>query len=202
MKKKQNLINKSPSDPSSWVDLHGDYLYGYALLRLRDQSAAEDAVQETLLAAIQNRSKFEGRASERTWLTGILKHKIIDQFRRAGKESTVDDIEGAEFEHSDFFRDTGEWKNHWKPEKAPVEWRATPAELVEQEEFWNIFVRCLSPLPKRIASAFTLREIDEMPSEEICKVLGISATNLWVMLHRARLHLRNCLQINWFRRAA
>ena len=190
------------SDPLSWVDLHGDYLYRYALFRLRDTSIAEDMVQETLLAALQSRSNFEGRASERTWLTGILKHKIIDYFRKISKESSTNNIDDDQFEHSEFFRSTGEWKEHWVPAKAPVEWRATPDELIDQQEFWDVFAECLSPLPSRIANAFTLREIDEMTSEEICKVLEISTTNLWVMLHRARMHLRNCLQINWFRQGS
>lgn len=187
-------------DPSLWVDQHGDYLFKYALFRLRDSSLAEDVVQETLLAALQGYEAFAGRGSERTWLTGILKHKIIDCFRRASRETPVDMSEGESFEHDEFFRQSGEWRHHWQPDKAPVEWQATPEKLLEQNEFWMVFTDCLSPLPARTAHAFTLREVEGLTSEEVCEVLMISANNLWVMLHRARLHLRHCLEVNWFTR--
>jgi len=202
----QALQHKSP-DPSVWVDQYGDYLYKYAMFRLRDSSAAEDIVQETLLAALQAYEKFAGRGSEKTWLTGILKHKVIDHFRRTSKESKVELDEGKELEHPEMFMQTGEWVGHWaailEPDKghiAPTEWNTSPAALLEKNEFWMVFESCLSPLPERIASAFTLREIEGLTSEEICDVLSISVNNLWVMLHRARTHLRYCIELNWFRR--
>jgi RNA polymerase sigma-70 factor (ECF subfamily) len=195
-------------DPSSWLDRHGDYLFRYAVLRLHDSSLAEDAVQETLLAALQSSSSFAGRGAERTWLTGILKHKIIDHFRRTSRESQSDDEEGRELEPQHLFMQTGEWVGHWvsvvEPDRAPVlgphEWGATPEQVVEQGEFWEVFNRCLKPLPPRIVSAFTLREVDGLSSEEICEVLSVKVNNLWVMLHRARAHLRHCVEVNWFRR--
>ena len=195
---------KGSSDQSSaagaWLDQHGDYLFKYAIFRLRDDTAAEDAVQETFLAALKAYDKFEGRGSERTWLVGILKHKIIDHFRRAGREAPLG--EGGEDapEHREFFERTDEWVGHWNADHAPSDWHATPAELIERSDFWKVFSDCLSPLPQRTASAFTLREVDGLTSEEICDALSISVSNLWVMLHRARLHLRNCLEINWFKR--
>jgi RNA polymerase sigma factor (sigma-70 family) len=88
--------------------------------------------------------------------------------------------------------------NHFAPDRAPVESCATPSELLEQSEFWEVFRQCLQPLPARITSAFTLREMEGMESEEICEVLGITVNNLWIMLHRARMHLRRCLELNWF----
>jgi RNA polymerase sigma-70 factor (ECF subfamily) len=187
-------------DPEAWLDRHGDYLYGYALARLRNPAHAEDVVQETLLAALVGYEKFSGRSSERTWLVGILKHKIVDQLRRSSRERVVDEVEGEAFEHDEFFRAGGEWVEHWEPRHAPVEWRATPEELFERSEFWKVFEQCLSPLPARTATAFTLREVDGFASDEVCEILMISASNLWVMLHRARLHLRNCVEINWFGR--
>jgi RNA polymerase sigma-70 factor (TIGR02943 family) len=186
-------------DPSVWVDEHGDYLFRYATFRLRDPSIAEDVVQETLLAALQAYHSFAGRGSERTWLVGILKHKITDYFRRSSRETPASQLEGESFEHDEFFRGAGdEWADHWQVEHAPTDWHTNPSELLERNEFWEIFSQCLSPLPTRIASAFTLREVDGLTSEEICDILGISVNNLWVMLHRARLHLRRCLEINWF----
>jgi RNA polymerase sigma-70 factor (ECF subfamily) len=189
---------RAAPDPSAWVDLHGDYLYRYALMRLRDPALAEDAVQETLLAALQSRHAYQGRSAERTWLTGILKHKLIDHFRRASRQAYSGQIEGEEFEHDELFEQSGEWKGHFDAARAPVEWCAGPAELLEQGEFWEVFHNCLRPLPARITSAFTLREMEGLGSEEICEVLGITANNLWVMLHRARMHLRRCLELNWF----
>lgn len=186
-------------DPSAWVDEHGDYLFGYALFRLRDAAAAEDAVQETLLAALQGRQTFAGRGSERTWLTGILKHKLSDYFRRLGRETPVSQLEEESFEHAEFFRQSGEWEGHWESDRAPLEWRATPEESLRQSEFLRVLDECLSPLPARVSGAFVLREVDGLASEEICQLFGVTTNNLWVMLHRARLHLRRCVELNWFR---
>jgi RNA polymerase sigma-70 factor, ECF subfamily len=188
-------------DTGSWLEQHGDYLYKYAVFRLRDQVAAEDAVQETFLAALKAYGNFEGRGSERTWLVGILKHKITDHFRRLTRDTPLGsggDDDPAEDENC--FRSSGEWTGHWEVNGAPTEWHASPAELVEQHDFWKVFNDCLALLPQRTASAFALREADGLSSEEICTSLGIKANNLWVMLHRARMHLRGCLEANWFRK--
>jgi len=192
-------LNQSP-DPGRWLDDHGDYLFKYAVFRLRDDTAAEDAVQETFLAALKAYGKFEGRGSERTWLVGILKHKIVDHFRRLSREAPIGEEPEEAPEHREFFERMDEWKGHWNTDYAPSEWHATPAELFERSDFWRVFSDCLSPLPQRTASAFTLREVDGHTSEEICEILSITVNNLWVMLHRGRLHLRNCLEINWFKR--
>lgn len=209
MSKEQLAPERAPTPgPGVWVDEHGDYLFRYAVFRLRDPSLAEDVVQETLLAALQSYESFGGRGSERTWLVGILKHKVADHFRRQSREAPAREDEGAALEQSGLFMQTGEWAGHWvaavHPEQAetlgPIEWRATPEQLVEQGEFWEVFNRCLAPLPARIASAFTLREVDGLRSEEICDILNVKVNNLWVMLHRARAHLRHCIELNWFKR--
>ena len=198
MSEPQRTPKSQSPDFSAWVDQHGDYLYKYAMFRLRDGSAAEDCVQETFLAALKAYHGFEGRGSERTWLVGILKHKVTDHFRRVTREAPMGETEGEEFEHNEFFIRTDEWNNHWSTAYAPSDWHATPAELIERSDFWKVLNDCLSPLPERTASAFTLREVDGLTSEQICEALNITVNNLWVMLHRARLHLRNCLEINWF----
>lgn len=192
-------LNQSP-DPGRWLDDHGNYLFKYAVFRLRDDVVAEDAVQETFLAALKAYEKFEGRGSERTWLVGILKHKIVDHFRRVSRETPIGESAEEAPDHHEFFERIDEWKGHWNNDYAPTDWHATPAELIERSDFWNVFSDCLSPLPQRTASAFTLREVDGLTSEEICEMLSITVNNLWVMLHRARLHLRNCLEVNWFKR--
>ena len=187
------------SAAAAWLDQHGDYLFKYAMFRLRDNTAAEDTVQETFLAALKAYEKFEGRGSERSWLVGILKHKIIDHFRQTRLDVSVGDLVDEGPEHLECFDRTGKWAGHWNDKYAPTDWRATPAELIESREFWNVFNDCLSPLPKGTASAFTLREVDGLKSEEICEILNVKVNNLWVMLHRARLHLRNCLEVKWFK---
>jgi RNA polymerase sigma-70 factor (TIGR02943 family) len=194
-------ISTTP-DPSLWVDQHGDYLYKYAVFRLRDPGVAEDIVQETLLAALKSYKTFEGRGSERTWLVGILKHKIIDHFRRTSRETPLDLSESQQFEHDEFFLQEGEWIGHWRREAAPTDWGANPADLLQQSEFIDVFQKCLMPLPDRVARAFTLREVDGFSSKEICQILNITVNNLWVMLHRARMHLRRCIEMNWFNSSA
>jgi RNA polymerase sigma-70 factor, ECF subfamily len=201
MSREQRATAAAPTpDPAAWVDEHGDYLYRYALFRLRDPSRAEDAVQETLLAALQAYGNFAGRGSERTWLVGILKHKITDQFRRLGREGQAPRRGDEEFAHEEFFRAEGRWADHWEAEYAPDEWPNNPEALAEQGEFWTVFQDCLRPLPGRTADAFVMREVDGLTSDEICEVLNVKVNNLWVMLHRARLHLRRCLELNWFKR--
>ena len=199
MSQAQSTYETSSPDGGRWLDEHGDYLFKYASFRLRDDTAAEDAVQETFLAALKAYEKFEGRGSERTWLVGILKHKIIDHFRKLEREAPIGEDVDEGPEHLEFFERGDQWVGHWNADRAPSDWHATPAELIERADFWKIFNDCLSPLPQRTASAFTLREVDGLKSEEICEILSISVNNLWVMLHRARLHLRNCLEVNWFK---
>lgn len=180
------------SDPAGWVDSHGDALFRYAMIRVRDRSLAEDLVQETLLAAFQGRDAFSGRSSERTWLVGILKNKIADHFRRKSREDLRDELFLREHLGAGPFDETGHWKT------GPAHWGTNPADLARQADFLDHLRRCLSALPGNQADAFTLREIDGMTTREICKILEISETNLWVILHRARMRLRDCLEANWF----
>lgn len=186
------MEEKRRSDPDGWVDLHGDALFRFALIRLRDRSLAEDLVQETLLAAFRGRDSFSGRSSERTWLVGILKNKIADHFRRKARTISRDENLLRETLGDGPFDATGHWKS------GPSDWGTDPAVLARQADFLKHLQRCLSDLPGSQASAFTLREVDGMTTREICKILEISETNLWVILHRARMRLRACLEANWF----
>jgi len=179
------------SDPATWVDKHGDYLFGYAMFRLRDREAAEDVLQETLLAAMKGRDGFRGACSERTWLVGILRHKILDRFREVTRLRPLYATDA--FDDFDF-----QVNGYWQPDSAPVAWLAKPDELIEQKEFWEVFSHGLSALPAPTATAFILREIDCLDTDEICEALNVSRENLWAMLHRARLCLRRFLQVNWF----
>jgi len=177
-------------DPETWVDRYGDYLYCYALSRIPDSTIAEDLVQETFLAALQSRDQFEGRSSFKSWLTGILKHKIMDHFRKKIREDTVDHSSTIE-NLDEFFDEKGQWK------QAPAKWTANPHNLYEQQEFMKVLQNCLSELPRRLSIIFTLREMMGESTQKICQTLDISATNCGVMLYRARIYLRRCLEINW-----
>jgi RNA polymerase sigma-70 factor (ECF subfamily) len=183
----------SPIEPAA-IERERGYLLRYALLQLRNPAQAEDAVQETLLAALEGRDRFSGRSSLRTWLTGILKHKIIDHLRRSGRErplnSADDDRSEADIVDT-LFADDGHWREF------PADW-GSPAKALENSRFWSAFELCLQRLPARTAQAFTMREVMEMTTDDICQELGITSTNCWVMLHRARLTLRECLELTWF----
>ncbi|HDZ22145.1 MAG TPA: sigma-70 family RNA polymerase sigma factor [Phycisphaerae bacterium] len=179
------------TDPEAWVDAHADALFRYALLKVRNSEAAEDLVQETFLAAMQSRESFRGASALRTWLIGILRHKIVDRLRRSARQRTmngdVDDnlVDG-------WFDRKGRWITR------PERWQMDPPRLLENREFWQIFQTCLEALPERIGEVFSLRVMTEIDSEEVCKLLDVSSTNLCVMLHRARARLRACLEANWF----
>jgi len=196
MKKKVAEIKTSIDSPEDWVDQYGDFLYRFALSRVKNPSIAEDLVQETFLAALGARKNFQGRSSARTWLIAILKHKIVDHIRKRIREQTSDKVESmsdaAVNDPIDAgFTDAGDW--HIRPSK----WTINPMKLYEQKEFMDVLYRCLGELPERQAEAFMMREIDGFSTDEICKVLNISATNSWVMLYRARMWLRRCLENKW-----
>lgn len=182
------------ADPERWIDEHGDCLYRYALTRVRKEEVAEDLVQETLLAAVRTQERFAGRSTERSWLVGILKNKVCDYFRKLGRETNFTDLEFFSDEHSDKF----DGENYWIHERGPSDWKPEGEEAMKRAEFWQALQRSLQKLPERVAAVFTLREIDDVPSKEICGMLNISEANLWVMLHRARMALRQDLEETFF----
>ena len=174
----------------NWLNDHGDYLYRFALARLRDPHLAEDVVQETFLAAIKSPS-FAEQSAPRTWLTGILKHKIIDVMRKNVREIAASDLlDDEDANVDDFFDDAGRWADK------PLKWDM-PENALEQKQFLGVLQNCMEKLPAKSAQLFMMRDVHETDNEEICKELNITATNAWVMLYRARLGLRKCLEINW-----
>mgnify|MGYP001254042934 CR=1 FL=1 len=177
------------------VDALRPRLLRFALLQLRDAAAAEDAVQEALLAAIERAHQFAGAAAVSTWIFAILKNKIIDEFRRRDRlpQAAVDIEQEQGFDEAlkDQFDEHGHWISH------PTAW-ADPQASLEQKRFWAVFEICISGLPEKPARVFGMRELLGMETEEICKELGLSTSNCWVLLHRARLGLRDCLSRRWF----
>ncbi|MHC4601642.1 MAG: sigma-70 family RNA polymerase sigma factor [Planctomycetota bacterium] len=187
------MASREATDPGEWVDRYGNDLYRYALVRVRNPEVAEELVQETFLAALKGRKSFSGRSSEKTWLIGILKHKIVDAYRKSSREKALGKGEEDEDDPAEALFDAN---GHWK--ESPVSWGGDPKNLVEQQEFREVLDRCLEGLPDRMARAFFLREMEALETEEIRKDLGVTTTNLGVILHRARARLRHCLERNWF----
>ncbi len=179
--------------PERWVEEHGNVLFRYALVRLRDEHIAEELVQETFLAALQARERFAGGSSVRTWLIGILKHKILDQFRRESRMVATDDDESPGYEDNCLVENSFSSAGRWSATLS--DW-GDPEQTMENGQFWTVLQYCLDHLPKRLARLFVLREVMEGGTEEICKELAITPTNLWTMLYRARLGLRQCLEQN------
>jgi RNA polymerase sigma-70 factor (ECF subfamily) len=180
------------------LDTHRRYLLRVAQLQLRDADLAEDVVQETLVAALASRDGFSGRSSVKTWLTGILKHKIVDAIRQRQRQPIVlatfeEEIDLDEFDP--MFKDNGAW------DAPPADW-GNPENALSRQEFMGILELCLEKLPPNTARVFMMREVLELESDEICKELTITANNLWVILYRARMALRQCLEQNWFASAA
>jgi RNA polymerase sigma-70 factor, ECF subfamily len=174
-------------DFRSRVERERAYLLRYASLQLRDAQAAEDAVQETLLAALAGEKGFGQRASLRTWLTGILKHKIVDTIRRASREAPA----AGEDEFDALFDERGHWI------EMPAAWTDPDASL-DQKGFFAALEECLKRLPEKTSRAFMMREHMGLETGEVCKELGITPTHCWVLLHRARMSLRECLTKEWF----
>jgi RNA polymerase sigma-70 factor (ECF subfamily) len=178
------------------IESHRGYLLRVAQLQLRDRDLAEDVVQDTLVAALGG-SGFAGKSSLKTWLTGILKHKIVDAIRRKQREpaavASFGDLD-AELDIEDFdalFKANGAW------EAPPADW-GDPEAALGRREFFDVMDFCLEKLPPNTARVFMMREVMELESDEICTELAITANNLWVILYRARMALRECLEQNWF----
>ncbi len=185
------------SEPVTWLEQYGDTLYRYALFRVRDPDLAQDLVQETLLAALQARARYARESSEKTWLIGILKHKIIDHLRKSNREVSLDQQTERDTELDRlYFDEHGAWR-------AELGQWSDPERSLEQVQFWQTLFDCVARLSQRLATLFILREVDGMSTEELCKVLDISTTNnMWVMLSRARMRMRECLEVRWFGRGS
>ncbi|WP_462266795.1 sigma-70 family RNA polymerase sigma factor [Mucilaginibacter sp.] len=190
--------NKETADdlnPLGWVQAHADYLYAYACTRLNDEEQARDAVQETFLAALEAMGNYQYKSSERTWLTAILKHKIIDVYRKKSASLIKGAVAAIDLQEPQDFFDKAD--GHWSQLHRPQPFNYIEDDALTRKEFTLVLQRCLQKLPALWAATFTLKHIDDEETEIICRELKLTAANFWVIMHRAKLNLRACLQKNW-----
>jgi RNA polymerase sigma-70 factor (TIGR02943 family) len=183
--------------PETWVATYGDYLFSFCMFRVNNRETAEDLVQDTFVSAIRAKDAFLGQASEKTWLTAILKNKILDHYRRNDVLKNASDyLDETEHEFSSHFFDPA--NGHWHREAAPAAWSETADGDMHRREFESVLQNCIQKMPSRLVPIFIAKFIDDEGAEKICKVHGLSPSNYWVILHRAKLLIRSCLEKNWF----
>ncbi len=185
--------------PENWVDEYADYLFNFAIKRLNNEEEAQDLVQETFLSAWKAREGFEGKAKVKTWLTSILRNKIIDQYRRrASRPEILEAQQQIEGETDFFFMEEGKFEGHWTGDYASS-YRSIPAadHNFNQAEFLKVLGLCLDNVPDRAADVFKMKFLEDLDVDEICKAAEITPSNYWVIVHRVKLKLRDCLSKNW-----
>lgn len=183
---------KHSLNPNKWIVLYADYLYNYAITRVDDQDIAKDLVQETFFSGIKGKDNFRGQAAERTWLVSILKRKIIDHYRK------VNSAKGQKEVRMNFYEE-GKKKGNWIEERVPQAWGNDAEKKIENYELKDALDACINNLPEKYRMVFLLKTVQKYETEEICNELGITASNLWVIIHRARMQLRNCMEEKWFK---
>lgn len=181
--------------PELWVKAYADYLYRYATFKIADPELCKDLVQDTFLSAIKNVSGFNGKSTEKTWLTTILKNKIIDHYRKNTTDFFVNESQTAEENATDFFEENG----HWKKKNEPTPWGVEEANPLENDELRKILEGCMKKMPSHWALIFSMKYMDEEDSDTICKELNLTPSNFWVIIHRAKLNLRACISKQWVR---
>lgn len=186
------MKEKHKLNPLIWVDEYSDNMFRFAVSRVSKRDVAEDLVQETFLSALKAKDGFKGNASEKTWLYSILKRKIIDYYRKASSKHE------RTFSEMSPFEEDGDWLGHWKDDRVPQDWDNTNDNQFNVDEFSKVLKDCVKELPPKYASVFELKTIRGYESEEVCNELDITSSNLWVILHRSRVQLRECLEMNWF----
>ena len=178
--------------PNLWIDNYADYLFNYTITRVNDSDLAKDLVQETFFAGLKSAKNFKGEASERTWLVSILKRKIIDHYRKINSNKGKAEVRMN-------FYESGDNEGSWIEERVPQSWDNESEKSIENQELKNQLESCINKLPEKYALVFRLKTIEDFGTEEICKELDITASNLWVIIHRARTQLRKCMEDNWFK---
>ncbi|MEZ5197761.1 MAG: sigma-70 family RNA polymerase sigma factor [Bacteroidales bacterium] len=172
---------------------NADYLFSFAITRVNDSHVAEDLVQETSLSAIKSADTFQGKSKASTWSTAILKNKIIDHYRKKVRELHKESIDELQITESYFSAD-----GKWRKNQMPKDWDINYKDSIDQQEFYDIFQKCLGRLKEIQRMAFVMKHMEDLDTDDICKELNITASNYWVIMHRAKLQLRKCMETNWF----
>ncbi|MEO8962676.1 MAG: sigma-70 family RNA polymerase sigma factor [Ginsengibacter sp.] len=183
----------------SWVNSYSDKLYSWCLYKINSKEIAEDLVQDTFMAAFQAMTKFEGKSDPKTWLFSILNNKIADHFRKSYRNPIVTESEINQPSEASFFETYFKADGSWQTEQRPLAWLQEDAHLLDNTIFVKVLQSCMSKLSPDCYDAVQLKYIEEKKGEIICQELQITPTNFWQILHRARLQLRRCLEINWFK---
>ncbi len=187
----KNKMTEYQLHPNTWVDSYADYLFNYAVSRVSDTEIAKDLVQETFFAGLKSAKNYKGKAAERTWLIAILKRKVIDYYRKINSKKGKAEVRIG-------YSSSSESEGDWLEEQVADPFSSFENDAVENEELGEAIQDCISKLPKKQSLVFTMKTIQGMSTEDICKELDINPSNLWVMIHRARTALMGCLNQNWF----
>ncbi len=177
-------------NPDQWVEKYADYLYNYTIVRVNDHIVAQDLISETFLAGLRSKKNFKGEATERTWLISILKRKIIDYYRKINSKKGKAEV------HITYRDDDAE--GDWLEENAADPFDKTAEDRMENEELGLAILECLDKLNEKQATIFKKKTIENFDTEALCKEYNITPSNLWVIIHRARKSMVECLEKNWF----
>ncbi|WP_346883007.1 sigma-70 family RNA polymerase sigma factor [uncultured Algibacter sp.] len=178
-------------NPDKWIDLYSDYLFNYTISRVSDREIAQDLVQDTFFAGLKSMKNFKGEASERTWLISILKRKIIDHYRKINSNKGKAEVRIS-------YNDDSETEGDWLEERVADPFDKTAEDTLQNNELGDAINACLNKLPEKQAEVFRMKTILNYETEVICNELNITASNLWVIIHRARTAMADCLKENWF----
>ena len=193
-------LSKPAETVKSWVGLYSDTMYTWAYYKTGNKETAEDLVQDTFLSAYQVIHSFEGRSDPKTWLFGILKNKIAEHFRKLYRSSILAESQKINNQGNDwpdsFFDEDGTWNK----DQRPSEWAGESENFLDDREFLTVLQGCMGKLPPNWNAAIQLKYLEERKGDLICQVLHVTPTNFWQMLHRAKLQLRKCLEIHWFKK--
>jgi RNA polymerase sigma-70 factor (ECF subfamily) len=191
------INNVSILQPAEWLNRYGDYLYSVALMKVNSKETAEDLLQETFLSAFKAKDSFRSDSSEKTWLTAILKNKIIDYYRKNDVLKNVDSyISDTEASFSDHFFNQSD--GHWIESALPEAWKEFADAKINQNEFHKIVQYCIAKMPSKLVPVFIAKFLDDEDSDKICKDFNITSSNYWVIIHRAKVLIRSCLEKNWY----
>jgi len=197
--KPQSADTRSESDRHfQWVDDHADHVFNYVAARVNDTETAKDLVQDTFLAALKSKDKLREQSSIRTWLFAITRNKLIDHYRRQTTSAAFRQPLNEESVTDSFFETEGIKRGRWLQGSAPTDWNVDLSTVAERNQFRTILSQCVDKLPENGRAVFSMKYLDDLSSKEICKELDITPSNYWVLIHRAKLQLRKCMEVNWF----